>query len=120
MFLGTIFLVVYKRFFDRKNHPIRKSREADAWRVLAKRIALIAVPVTITSSALYLAQFLDTLVINRALMGSGVPLQTAEQLYSAYTTYAVPAGRPAAFDARLSDCHQHPSYCFGGVGGQAL
>ena len=90
VFLGTIFLVVYKRFFDRKNHPIRKSREADAWRVLAKRIALIAVPVTITSSALYLAQFLDTLVINRALMGSGVPLQTAEQLYSAYTTYAVP------------------------------
>lgn len=58
--------------------------------MLAKRIALIALPVTITSSALYLAQFLDTLVINRALMGSGVELQTAEQLYSAYTTYAVP------------------------------
>ena len=90
MFLGTVFMVAYKHIYDRRNRPKRPSRESEAWRVLAKRIALIALPVTITSSALYLAQFLDTLVINRALMGSGVELQTAEQLYSAYTTYAVP------------------------------
>ena len=90
VFLGTVFMVAYKHIYDRRNRPKRPSRESEAWRVLAKRIALIALPVTITSSALYLAQFLDTLVINRALMGSGVELQTAEQLYSAYTTYAVP------------------------------
>lgn len=88
--LGTVFLLFCKKRHDTSVSRRRGNPDADAWRVLARRIAIIAVPVTITSSALYLSQFLDTLVINRALIATGTPLDVAERLYSAYTTYAVP------------------------------
>ena len=42
VFLGTVFMVAYKHIYDRRNRPKRPSRESEAWRVLAKRIALIA------------------------------------------------------------------------------
>lgn len=56
--------------------------------VLTKRILMIALPATITSSALYLSNFIDTMLIKKCLMIGGELADRAEALYSAYTSYA--------------------------------
>ena len=87
-FLGTVYLIVCKRLSKKKNR-LELSNDSESYGSLMKKIAYIALPVTITSSALYLNQFLDTLVINRSLTGSGLSKQVSEQLYTSYTTLAV-------------------------------
>ncbi|MEG1742647.1 MAG: polysaccharide biosynthesis protein [Clostridia bacterium] len=85
--LSTIYLLIYKMFSSTKiSHP---SLECDGYDQIIRRLIRIAVPVTITSSALYFSQFLDTLVINKCLIDSGIAESTAEQLYASYTTLAL-------------------------------
>lgn len=88
VFLSMLFLLFFKKF----TRPVRfktKNNESMRYKLIAKRLVLIALPVTITASALYLSNFLDTLVINNVLIKSGVELKTAENLYNAYTAYAI-------------------------------
>ncbi|PKM62596.1 MAG: hypothetical protein CVU97_04585 [Firmicutes bacterium HGW-Firmicutes-21] len=88
VFLGMLYLVLYK-FMSKKTHVKQTSTESMRYKKIAKRLVIIALPVTITSSALYLSQFLDTLVINKVLIGSGVGAATAEALYTTYTALAI-------------------------------
>jgi stage V sporulation protein B len=85
---SMIFLVLYKKYSKRK-YFTEKSRESIRYKQIAKKLVIIALPVTITSSALYLSQFLDTLIIKKVLIATGVTDATAEDLYSAYTTLAI-------------------------------
>ena len=83
--LGTLYLIVFKAFS--KKHVINQlDDECDSFGTLGKRIAVIALPVTITSSALYLSSFMDTLVINKRLIASGYGKEMADSLFSAYTS----------------------------------
>lgn len=88
VFIGTIYLIIYKAFS--KRHVINElDDECDSFSILGKRIAVIALPVTITSSALYLSSFMDTLVINRRLIASGYVKEMADALFSAYTSLSI-------------------------------
>ncbi|HAN21122.1 MAG: hypothetical protein A2Y15_02790 [Clostridiales bacterium GWF2_36_10] len=88
VFLGMLYMVLYKMFSKRKYITV-KSSETMRYKLIAKRLVLIALPVTITSSALYLSQFLDTLLINKVLTGTGVTEKTADALYAAYTSLSI-------------------------------
>ncbi len=83
-FLSLVFLFLYK-LARGKNHLGFTSADTESYGHISKNLARVAIPVTITSSALYLSQFLDTLVINKYLISSGVAREIAEDLYSAYT-----------------------------------
>lgn len=86
--LSALFLLWWKKVADSgRKRPL--SGGTSRLRVLGKRLAVIAVPVTITSSALYFSQFLDTLVINKRLIASGLSADVAERLYSSYTTLSL-------------------------------
>lgn len=87
-FFALLFLMAYK-LFSKRTFIKQKSRRTMRYRTIAQRLVLIALPVTITSSALYLSQFLDTLVIKKVLTDSGVVEATAESLYTAYTALSI-------------------------------
>ncbi len=88
VFFGTVFLIIYKRFGKKKRFETLCD-DCDTTSDILKRFAQIALPVTITSSALYMTQFLDTLMINNCLVNAGYVLADAENMYSAYTTLAL-------------------------------
>lgn len=85
---SMIFLVLYKKYSKRKYFEA-KSRDSMRYKQIVKKLIIIALPVTITSSALYLSQFLDTLIIKKVLIATGVTNETAEKLYSGYTTLSI-------------------------------
>ncbi len=88
VFLGMLYLVLYN-MYSKRTHFREKSEASIRYKKIARNLVIIAFPVTITSSALYLSQFLDTLVINKVLVGNGLPFITAEALFTAYTTLAI-------------------------------
>ncbi len=83
--MGMLF--VY-RAVTHKRRPIGTDPGTDPIPALTKRILLIALPATITSSALYLSNFIDTVLIKRCLMLGGSAEEVAEDLYTAYTSYS--------------------------------
>lgn len=87
--VGMIYLIICKKFSKRTSIK-ELDNEFDSYGRLTKRIALIALPVTLTSSALYLSSFMDTLVINKRLIASGFSEGMAENIFSAYTSLAIP------------------------------
>ncbi|MDD4125196.1 MAG: polysaccharide biosynthesis protein [Eubacteriales bacterium] len=82
--LAMTYMIIYKYFYE-KRHSFAGVEDTDSYKDIYKNLLKIAVPVTITSSALYFSQFLDTLVINRFLINSGVDSVIAEDLYTSYT-----------------------------------
>lgn len=82
--LAMTYMIIYKYFFEKK-HSFAGIEDTDGYSSIYKNLVKIALPVTITSSALYFSQFLDTIVINKFLIGSGVDSVIAEDLYTSYT-----------------------------------
>ncbi len=87
MFLGMIYLVAYSRF-SKKAQPVLSDEGSDSTRSIAKKLIAVALPVTITSSALYLSHFADTVIIKKALVYVGYTDEIAGKMYTAYTTMA--------------------------------
>ncbi|MBP5231530.1 MAG: polysaccharide biosynthesis protein [Clostridia bacterium] len=84
--LEMIMLFVY-RLATRKKRPEGTDSESASVAAITGKVMLIAFPATVTSSALYLSNFLDTVLIKSGLISGGVPERTADNLYSAYTSY---------------------------------
>jgi len=85
IFLGMIYLIIHKHFFNK--HAVELVDEgSDSTRVIAKNLIKIAIPVTITSSALYLSNFADTIIIKNALLSIGFTETAADAMYGAYTS----------------------------------
>ncbi|MBO4366550.1 MAG: polysaccharide biosynthesis C-terminal domain-containing protein, partial [Clostridia bacterium] len=84
--LEMIMLFVY-RLITRKKRPEGTDARCTPVPVLTLRVLVIALPATVTSSALYLSNFLDTILIKTGLLAGGAAEQTADNLYSAYTSY---------------------------------
>ncbi len=82
--IGMIYLIVYKKV-SRKQQIECLDETSESNKTLAKKLVLIALPTTITSSALYLCNFIDTLVIKKALIFGGITEVMAEGFYSSYT-----------------------------------
>lgn len=88
MFLEMILLFVY-RFATAKKRPAGTDDGAEDIFPLSRKILLIALPATITSSALYLSTFIDTVLIKKSLMIGGTAEAVAQDLYTAYTSYSM-------------------------------
>ncbi len=83
--IGMLYLLIYKRF-SKKQIVESLDEGCDSTKNLAKSLVLTALPITVTSSALYLCNFMDTLIINKALINGGLAEQMADRFYSSYTT----------------------------------
>lgn len=88
MIIALVFLIVYRYFYERK-HSSPPALKSVSYGTITGRLIRIAIPVTLTSSALYLSQFLDTVVIKKFLLISGVNQETASGLYTAYTSLSL-------------------------------
>ncbi len=88
MVLALIFTAVWKYFFEKKERTgIETPTNEYGW--IVGTIIKVAIPVTLTSSLLYLSSFLDTIVIKKALISSGVAEETAKMLYTSYSTLSL-------------------------------
>lgn len=87
MMAEMLLLFVY-RAFTRKKRAGGTDDGAEKTSALTKKILIIALPATITSSALYLSTFIDTVLIKKCLMLGGVSEAAAEDMYTAYTSYS--------------------------------
>ncbi len=87
MFLEMVLLFVY-RFYTKKKRPAGTDDRCESTSYLSKKILIIALPATITSSALYLSTFIDTVLIKKCLMMGGATEEVAQDLYTAYTSYS--------------------------------
>ena len=88
MFLEMVLLFIY-RFATAKKRPVGTDDGAEEIFPLSRKILLIALPATITSSALYLSTFIDTVLIKKSLMIGGAAEEVAQDLYTAYTSYSM-------------------------------
>lgn len=87
MFLEMLLLFFY-RFRTAGKRPASTDDGCEQTSALTKKILIIALPATITSSALYLSTFIDTVLIKKCLMLGGASDAVAEDLYTAYTSYS--------------------------------
>ncbi len=86
--LGSIYLYICS-----KNGLSRENREQKSFigsRRLVKKIAKIALPITVSSSILSLSSIIDMAVIMRTLTENGVTSDMANSMYGNYTTLTVP------------------------------
>ena len=95
---GLVFLIIVKFYYE-KNRPSPESLETDDYPTIYKNILRIALPVAATSAALYMSNFIDTLVIKKGLIASGVSDDVSDRLYTSYTalTLSVSDLLPATF-----------------------
>ncbi|MBE6677899.1 MAG: polysaccharide biosynthesis protein [Ruminococcaceae bacterium] len=84
VFFGMIYLIIYSRFSKNIYTPLT-DYGCDSNGAIIKKLAMVALPVTITSSALYMSHFADTIIVKKALIGSGFSEAVANEMYGAYT-----------------------------------
>lgn len=96
VFLGMVFMWVVKLFFREQDYNLEYATpEGDTApllgrRQLLKKILLIALPVTISSSVMSLANLVDLLLMSNLLQVSGLTPEQATAVYGNYTTLVVP------------------------------
>ena len=94
--LGMIFLTFYKLLFHEERYNaefLADGEESDysepAGKIL-RRIAVIAIPITISSSVMSITNLLDAVLVERILQTIGMTEDAATTVYGNYTSLAVP------------------------------
>ncbi len=96
VFCGMVFIWLTKLLYntDKVNAeyamPDSYTRPTERTRTLLKELVVIAIPVTLSSSVMSLANLIDLAVVSRRLQDSGLLEEAAAALYGNYTTLAVP------------------------------
>ena len=96
VFVGMAFIWLTKLLYNTKKvnaeYELENSysMQTERTRTLLKELVVMAVPVTLSSSVMSLANFIDLAVISRQLQSIGFTEQGAAALYGDYTTLAVP------------------------------
>ena len=89
---GALFLALFASFSKKESSfPLEHSLERDtesSGRLLASFLK-IALPVMLSSSLLSMSSMLDTLIVIRRLVGTGLAEEAAVSLYGNYTAYCV-------------------------------
>lgn len=94
--LGMIFLSFYKLLFKEARYNaefVDQSGESDyieSARTILKRIAVIAIPITISSSVMSITNLFDAVLVERILQAIGMTEEAATTVYGNYTSLAVP------------------------------
>ncbi|MBQ7012282.1 MAG: polysaccharide biosynthesis protein [Clostridia bacterium] len=96
VFAGLMYLWVTKLCFKPQVYDVEYYKEfgdgvedCDSGLNIVKRLAAVAIPITISSSVMSLASLIDTLVMRSRLESAGIPKDTAVELYGAYSTQCV-------------------------------
>ncbi len=94
--LGMIFLTFYKLLFREAKYNeefVAEEGETDetepAGKIL-RRLAVIAIPITISSSVMSITNLLDAVLVERILQTIGMTEEAATTVYGNYTSLAVP------------------------------
>lgn len=94
--VGMVFIWVTKLFYktDAVNAEYRLPNSytmpAGRTKSLLRELVVIAIPVTLSSSVMSLANLIDLMVVSRRLQDIGLTAEAAATLYGNYTTLAVP------------------------------
>lgn len=94
--LGMLYMVFSKIFFRAKNYDAEYiadcgiNDDVEPTSKLLKRLILIALPITISSSVMSLTNLIDATIVQRLLQLTGLSQPTATELYGNYTSLAVP------------------------------
>lgn len=93
--LGMIFLTLSKMLFheSRYNAEYLVAGESDyleSPKTILKRIAVIAIPITISSSVMSITNLIDAVLVERILQTIGMTEEAATTVYGNYTSLAVP------------------------------
>lgn len=94
--LGMAFLWFYKLLFKEaryNNEFLEQAGESDyieSARSILKRLAIIAIPITISSSVMSITNLFDAVLVERILQAIGMTEEAATTVYGNYTSLAVP------------------------------
>ncbi len=96
--LGMVFLTFAKMLFNAKEAQYNaefiaehgESEETDSVKTILKRIAVIAIPITLSSSVMSITNLLDAVLVERILQVIGMTEEAATTVYGNYTSLAVP------------------------------
>lgn len=89
---STIYLAAYKKVCDKKE-PQRTedtSQEATPFISIVKKLIVIAIPITLSATILSLTNTIDTTLMIRRLVSSGIIKDEATKIMGAYTSMSVP------------------------------
>lgn len=94
VFAGTVYIVIHRIFFkseaydaefiDNPDAPVRSVKQ------IIKALFIIAIPISVSSSVMSIADLIDTVVIQRTLQALGHTRAMASALFGNYSTLAVP------------------------------
>lgn len=90
---GMLFLFISKLRFREEEYAIDEATgdsRVSGGRTILRRLLVIAVPITISSSIMSLTTMIDDVIINRRLISIGYVEEYANALYGNYTGFAVP------------------------------
>lgn len=96
VFCGMAFIWITKLLYNTKNVnaeyelPNSYTMPTESTKSLLKELVVMAVPVTLSSSVMSLANLIDLTVISRRLQSIGFSAAGASAIYGNYTTLAVP------------------------------
>ena len=94
--LGMTFLWFYKLLFNEAKYNaefLEQTAESDyieSSRTILKRLAVIAIPITISSSVMSITNLFDAVLVERILQAIGMTEEAATTVYGNYTSLAVP------------------------------
>lgn len=87
---STIYLMIYKRICDRKEGSTVTRTSNVSSKNLLKKLISIAIPITLSATILSLTNTIDTTLMIRRLVHSGIIESDAQIIMGAYTSMAVP------------------------------
>ena len=96
--LGMVFLTFSKMLFSRKEAQYNaeflaehgESEDTESTRAILRRIAVIAIPITLSSSVMSITNLVDAVLVERILQVIGMTEEAATTVYGNYTSLAVP------------------------------
>lgn len=94
--LGMVFLTFYKLLFHEERYNAEflaegeESEDVEPAGKILRRIAVIAIPITISSSVMSITNLLDAVLVERILQTIGMTEEAATTVYGNYTSLAVP------------------------------
>lgn len=94
--LGMFYLCITKFFFNERKYTEEfltdagESDETQPWKQILKRVILISLPITMSSTVMSLTNLIDTFIIQNLLQANGATQAEATAIFGNYTSLAVP------------------------------
>ena len=94
VFVGTAYIVIHRFFFKTEPYDAEFAENLDeqprSMKQIIKALFIIAIPISVSSSVMSVADLIDTVVIQRTLQSLGYTKDIANAMFGNYSTLAVP------------------------------